>query len=105
MPPEWYTRVVHMILAMARPWKHPKTGVYWFRRRVPARLLTSVGKREEKRSLRTKDLSEAKARYRDVAQEIEDHWLALEQAASAQPTVTLTQKQIMPCRVKATGGG
>jgi hypothetical protein len=48
MPPEWYTPVVHMILA--------------------------------------------KARYRDVAQEIEDHWLTLEQAASAQPIVTLTQK-------------
>src|SRR5215213_10558112 len=50
MPPEWHTRVVHVILATARPWKHPKTGVYWFRRRVPTRLLAAVGKREEKRS-------------------------------------------------------
>ena len=24
-----------MALAMARPWKHPKTGVYWLRKRVP----------------------------------------------------------------------
>jgi hypothetical protein len=82
-----------MILAMARPWEHPKTGVYWFRRRVPIGLLTSVGRREEKRSLRTKDWFEAKARYRDLAQEIEDHWLALEQAAWAQPTVALTKSK------------
>ena len=36
--PEWYTRVVHMALAMSRPWKHPKTGVYWLRKRVPDAL-------------------------------------------------------------------
>ena len=27
--------VVHMALAVARPWKHPKTGIYWLRKRVP----------------------------------------------------------------------
>ena len=40
-----------MPLAMARPWKHPKTGIYWLRKRVPEDLLRLVGKREEKRSL------------------------------------------------------
>jgi hypothetical protein len=36
---------------MSRPWKHPKTGVYWLRKRVPDDLRTAVGKSEEKRSL------------------------------------------------------
>jgi len=40
-----------MSLAMSRPWKHPKSGVYWVRKRVPDDLLKLVGKREEKRSL------------------------------------------------------
>jgi hypothetical protein len=26
--------VVRMALAIARPWKHPKTGIYWRRKRV-----------------------------------------------------------------------
>ena len=42
-----YLRVVHMALAMSRPWKHPKTGVYWLRKRVPDALQRLVGKREE----------------------------------------------------------
>ncbi len=43
-----------MALGMARPHKHPRTGVYWFRRRVPERLRTVVGKTEEIHSLKTK---------------------------------------------------
>ncbi|WP_459080512.1 DUF6538 domain-containing protein [Mesorhizobium sp. A623] len=36
---------------MARPFKHPKTGIYWFRKRVPNTLREHVGKLEEKVSL------------------------------------------------------
>jgi hypothetical protein len=49
-----------MALAMARPWKHPKTGIYWLRKRVPDDLVPVLGKREEKRSLKTRDAAEAK---------------------------------------------
>ncbi len=49
-----------MPLAMARPWKHPKTGIFWLRKRVPDDLRPLVGKREEKRSLHTRDPAEAK---------------------------------------------
>jgi len=52
---DWYTRVVHMALAMARPWKHPKTGIYWLRKRVPDELRARLGKGEEKFTLRTRD--------------------------------------------------
>ena len=44
-----------MPLAMSRPWKHPNSGVYSLRKGVPEDLRALVGKREEKRSLRTRD--------------------------------------------------
>jgi integrase len=49
-----------MPLAMARPYPHPKTGVYWVRKVVPANLRAAVGKRELVRSLGTKDPREAR---------------------------------------------
>ncbi|HYW91588.1 MAG TPA: site-specific integrase [Gammaproteobacteria bacterium] len=45
---------------MASPYKHPKTGVYYFRRGVPADLQEKLGKRVIKYSLNTKDPREAK---------------------------------------------
>jgi hypothetical protein len=44
-----------MPLTMSRPWKHPSSGVYWLRKGVPEELRALLGKREKKRSLRTKD--------------------------------------------------
>jgi hypothetical protein len=32
-----------MVLGMSRPWKHPKTGVYWFRKAVPEAMRQLVG--------------------------------------------------------------
>jgi hypothetical protein len=49
-----------MSLMTTRPWKHPKTGIYYLRRAVPADLLACIGKREEKISLGTKDPVRAK---------------------------------------------
>jgi hypothetical protein len=47
------------MVAVAFPFKHPKTGVYWFRRAGPADLREKLG-REIKKTLGTKDLTEAK---------------------------------------------
>ncbi|MBN9510672.1 MAG: site-specific integrase [Alphaproteobacteria bacterium] len=56
---------------MVSPWRHPKTGMFWFRRAVPKALRLQVGAlrgrpgkpaHELKRSLRTHDVTEAKAR-------------------------------------------
>lgn len=66
-----------MPLAMSRPWKHPKTGIYWLRKRVPDRLLTLVGKREELRTLGTRDPAEAKVRHAAALAEIEARWATL----------------------------
>ena len=84
-PPEWYTRVVHMVLAMARPWKHPKTGMYWVRKRVPDRLRPLLGKIEFKKSLGTKNPAEAKLLHAIAIAEIEQAWLNL---AAGERTLT-----------------
>jgi hypothetical protein len=60
-----------MPLAMSRPWKHPKSGVYWLRRAVPADLRRLVGKREEKQTLGTKDPAEAKWLHAKALAELE----------------------------------
>lgn len=51
-----------MVLQMARPYKHPKTGVYYFRQRVPTDLRSLLGDKIVSRSLRTKDKEQAKLR-------------------------------------------
>ncbi|MBS0247330.1 MAG: site-specific integrase [Proteobacteria bacterium] len=66
-----------MALAMTRPWKHPKTGMYWLRKRVPDDLRTQLGKREEKRSLETRDPAEAKQRLAAVLVELDKRWANL----------------------------
>jgi integrase len=45
---------------MTRPFRHPKTGIFWVRKGVPAELRRVVGKRELKASLRTPDETEAR---------------------------------------------
>lgn len=67
-----------MVLTMARPWRHPKTGIFWFRRAVPPRLRSQIGKREEKRSLGTRDPILARHRHMEVAAEVNRQWGALE---------------------------
>lgn len=47
---------------MAQPFKHPSTGVYYIRRRVPDELRPALG-HEYKRSLKTRDPAEAKALF------------------------------------------
>lgn len=51
-----------MVLQMARPYQHPRTGVYYFRQRVPADLRPLLGDKIISRSLRTKDKEQAKLR-------------------------------------------
>jgi hypothetical protein len=75
---------------MPQPFKHPKTGVYWFRKTVPERLRPAVGRREIKVSLGTKDIREAKLRYPEAAARAD---LLLQQAARG--PAHLTHKQVV----------
>lgn len=79
-----------MVLAMSRPTKHTKTGVYYFRKAVPEDLRSLVGKREEKISLGTKNPADAKLAHARIAEEVEARWKALR----SQPE-PLTQKQVV----------
>jgi len=75
---------------MAQPFKHPKTGGYYYRRVVPAHLRKALDRTEFRISLQTKDLREAKRRYPEKAAEVE---AALARAGGG--PVTLTHKEII----------
>ena len=47
---------------MAQPFKHPSSGIYYLRRKVPPELQSALG-REFKKSLKTRDPAEAKGRF------------------------------------------
>ncbi len=86
-----------MVLSMNRPWKHPKSGRYYYRRAIPddLRKLYPPGKNgkapwEEKRSLDTKSPAEARVRHAQVSAEIEAKWASLRKGV-----VVLTQKQVV----------
>lgn len=68
-----------MVLRMARPWKHPKSGVYYLRVRVPSDLVGLVGHAVEKQSLRTKDVGEARVRYSKAMAVLAERWANLRQ--------------------------
>ena len=59
---------------MSRPWKHPKTGIYWLRKRVPEHLQPLVGKQEVKLSLKTKDPEAAKREHLKALTALEAQW-------------------------------
>lgn len=66
-----------MVLRMANPWKHPKTGVYYHRKRVPKDLAEAIGSKMVKSSLGTKDPAEARALFRERDLKVEARWAAL----------------------------
>lgn len=95
-----------MVLAMPSPYKHPSTGVYWYRQRVPARLQSAAkGKlvtvtidgypstptlgADIKVSLRTKSPAEAKRLSLEAQGEFDRVWMGFETGP-----VRLTLKQI-----------
>ena len=63
-----------MALRMASPWKHPKTGMYWLRVRVPKDLVPLVGKALVQRSLATKDVKEAKQNFVKAMARLQREW-------------------------------
>ena len=68
-----------MVLQMARPWKHPKTGVFYLRVRVPSDLVGVAGRSIEKRSLGTKEVAEARIRFSKAMSDLSERWVNLRQ--------------------------
>ncbi len=74
-----------MVLQMPRPFKHPKTNVYYFRVRVPADLVEAVGRKEIKISLGTKDPATAKELFAEKEQQVAKQWKALRSSPEPMP--------------------
>jgi integrase len=74
---------------MPQPWKHPKSGVYYYRKAVPKHLRATLGRGEFRISLGTKDLREAKLLYPATAAKVD----ALIAQAGGGPTI-LDHQQI-----------
>ncbi|TNC08249.1 integrase [Methylobacterium terricola] len=77
-----------MALAMATPWLHPRTRVYYLRRRVPDDLKAALGRGEVRRSLGTRDPKEAKRLFAEALAELEAQWANLRGGAR-----TLTERE------------
>jgi hypothetical protein len=60
-----------MVHAFGTPKRHPQSGVFFLRKRVPDRLRKAVGKREIKISLRTRDPDVARIRHLEQLLRIE----------------------------------
>lgn len=72
-----HSGATHMVLPMARPQLHPRSGVYWLRKRVPADLVAVIGRREVTLSLQTKNQAEARARYAQELARLEQRWASM----------------------------
>ena len=83
-----------MVLQMTRP-SQRKSGVFEYRKVVPLRLRPTMGKREVKVSLGTKDPAEAKRLHAIVAAEVDADWQRRIEASLRPPVPKLTQQQIV----------
>jgi integrase len=96
-----------VIIRMSQPWRHPKTGILYFRSRLPADVAESLAGRSYtldvaggattvrlngwiKVSLRTKDVREARLRHASVQAQIQSRWQAARNGTQA-----LTHKQVL----------
>lgn len=74
--------------------RHPRTGGYWFRRRVPDHLRAVIGRREITKTLGTKCLSEAKRLsrpYADATDAVFDQALGrVGDGASSEPAAAIS---------------
>ncbi|WP_156029638.1 DUF6538 domain-containing protein [Ancylobacter sp. FA202] len=74
-----------MALRMARPFRHSKTGIFWFRKAVPVTLRERVGKREISQSLATRDPDTAKELIAPLDAEWNARFKSLQSGVSRMP--------------------
>jgi integrase len=67
-----------MVNASFTPKRHPESGIYLFRKRVPERLKDVVGKSEIKFSLQTRDPAVARLRNLEELARLERAWLGID---------------------------
>ena len=80
--------------AMTYLWRHPHTGVYYFRRAVPNPLRIALGKTMVKKSLGTKNVAEAKRRAHPLAVQTEAEFEAARKHQAAPIRTELTDREM-----------
>ena len=74
---------MHMPSSPPGLYRHPRTGVYWIRRRIPSDLVPTFGRRIVQETLGTKERRLAEALYSERMGELGRTWQALIAAQSA----------------------
>lgn len=69
---------------MITPWKHPQTGIYYLYKELPPHLREEMGRRQVRRSLKTRDPAEAKRLFVMAHAELEREMAAAEERIAAQ---------------------
>lgn len=72
------------MVQMISPWKHPRTGIYYLYKELPPHLRAEMGKRQVRRSLKTRDPAEAKRLFVQAHAELEREMAAAEQRIAEQ---------------------
>ena len=85
-----------MRVRVAGIWKHPKSGIYWFRMGVPERHRASVGQREIKETLRTRSEIEARLKHAAKLIEVTSLFARLEQLILPPSHVSLDAETMLP---------
>lgn len=91
-----------MVCAIGTPKRHPDSGIYWFRKRVPDRLKAKVGKSEIKFSLLTRDPDVARLRNLEAILKVEREWAGYDLVAvSAGEIVPIQCKSVPPAESRS----
>ncbi len=69
---------------MITPCKHPQTGIYYLYKELPPHLRGEMGRRQVRRSLKTRDPAEAKRLFVLAHAELEQEMAAAEARIAAQ---------------------
>lgn len=85
-----------MVHAFGAPKRHPRSGVFFLRKRVPDRLRKAVGKREIKISLRTRDPDIARIRHLEQLLRIEQSFAQFDGVAMGSNGSPLAYIEIKP---------
>ena len=80
--------------AMTYLWRHPGSGVYYFRRAVPDDLRATIGKTMVKKSLGTKDVTAAKRKVPSLASRTNAQFEAERKRLGAPVREELTQAEV-----------
>ncbi|GEP12506.1 DUF6538 domain-containing protein [Methylobacterium gnaphalii] len=94
-----------MVLAMSRPSRHTKTGIFWLRKRVPSDLVPRVGRAMEYFSLQTREPAEARQRHAEAIARLEAGWAKLRRSELGDVANATADHGTAPCSLSEREAG